>query len=176
MLAGDDQLTANGGILRLIRTATAMGLGLATLDIREHSGKHHDALAGLFDRIGELETPYAELDREQRKSLLSQEMASRRPLVGANRLGLPDKSLAVLDLLGSIRTALDTYGPDVIRDLHRLDDPRRRRRVRRRGAGPGGRAGRPGQRHCRPPHAWASRRCSRPSLSWRRPARCSRRC
>ena len=127
MLAGDDRLTANGGILRLIRTATAMGLGLATLDVREHSGKHHDALAGLFDRLGELDTPYVELDRDQRKALLSQEMASRRPLVGSNRLDLPAKSLAVLDLLGSIRTALDTYGPDVIETYivsmtHDVDD------------------------------------------------------
>ena len=83
MLADDDRLTADGGILRLIRTATAMGLGLATLDIREHSGKHHDALAGLFDRIGELDRPYGELDRAERKALLSREMACRRPLLGS---------------------------------------------------------------------------------------------
>jgi len=127
MLADEDRLSAGGGILRLIRTATAMGLGLATLDVREHSGKHHDALAGLFDRIGELDRPYAELDRAGRKALLSQEMTSRRPLLGSNRLDLPEGSTAVLELLASIRTALDTYGPDVIETYivsmtHDVDD------------------------------------------------------
>ncbi len=58
-----DTLTADGAILRLIRTVVATGTGLATLDIREHSAKHHAALAELYDRIGELDTPYAELDR-----------------------------------------------------------------------------------------------------------------
>src|SRR4051794_17856798 len=62
MLAGGDVLTADGAILRLIRTAVATGTGLATIDIREHSAKHHAALAELYDRIGELDTPYDELD------------------------------------------------------------------------------------------------------------------
>lgn len=127
MLASGDRLTADGGILRLIRTATAMGLGLATLDVREHSGKHHDALAALFDRLGELDQPYAELDRPQRIAVLSAEMASRRPLLGSNRLNLPSGAAASLELLGSIRTALDTYGPDVIETYivsmtHDVDD------------------------------------------------------
>ena len=127
MLASGDRLTANGGILRLIRTATAMGLGLATLDVREHSGKHHDALAALFDRLGELEQPYGELDRSERIAVLSAEMASRRPLLGSNRLNLPSGAAASLELLGSIRTALDTYGPDVIETYivsmtHDVDD------------------------------------------------------
>ena len=39
------------------------GLGLATMDVREHSDKHHAALAALYDRLGELDMPYAELDR-----------------------------------------------------------------------------------------------------------------
>ena len=127
MLAGGDRLTADGSILRLIRTATAMGLGLATLDIREHSGKHHQALAALYDRLGELDRPYAELDRAQRIALLSAEMASRRPLLGSNRLDLPVGATAVLDLLAVIRTALDTYGPDVVETYivsmtHDVDD------------------------------------------------------
>ena len=82
MLAGGDALTADGAILRLIRTVVATGTGLATLDIREHSAKHHAALAELYDRIGELDTPYAELDAPARIELLSREMASRRPLTG----------------------------------------------------------------------------------------------
>jgi phosphoenolpyruvate carboxylase len=127
MLAGGDRLIADGAILRLIRTATAMGLGLATLDVREHSGKHHEALAALYDRLGELAEPYAELARPDRIALLSREMASRRPLLGTNRLDLPAGATACLELLGAIRVALDTYGPDVIETYivsmtHDVDD------------------------------------------------------
>ena len=45
-----------------MRTANAVGLHLASVDVREHTNFHHTALGSLFDRLGELETPYAELD------------------------------------------------------------------------------------------------------------------
>lgn len=127
MLAGGDDLTGNGAILRMIRTATAVGMGLATLDVREHSEKHHAALACLLDRIGELATPYAELDRPARTALLSAEMAGRRPLLGAGRTGLDAAATAALALFGVIEQALDTYGPDVIETYivsmtHDVDD------------------------------------------------------
>ncbi|MBF4161350.1 phosphoenolpyruvate carboxylase [Nocardioides acrostichi] len=127
MRADGDLLTADGAILRLIRTATAVGLGLATLDVREHSEKHHDALAELFDRTGELDGPYAELDREARIALLGRELAGRRPLVGAGRPVGGGAAAASLDLMTTIRTALDTYGPDVIETYivsmtHDVDD------------------------------------------------------
>ncbi len=127
MVAGGDRLTADGAILRLIRTSTAMGLGLATLDVREHSAKHHAALAALYERLGELDTPYADLDRPERIALLSTEMASRRPLLGSNRFDLPASAAASLDLLAAIREALDAYGPDVIETYivsmtHDVDD------------------------------------------------------
>ncbi|WP_404391876.1 phosphoenolpyruvate carboxylase [Humibacillus xanthopallidus] len=127
MRAGGDELTADGSILRLTRTATAIGLGLATLDIREHSDKHHAALADLYERIGELETPYAALDRPARIALLSRELGSRRPLTGTGVADLGVAASASLELLGTIRTALDTYGPEVVETYivsmtHDIDD------------------------------------------------------
>ena len=77
MIAGGDRLTADGAILRLIRTATAMGLRLAELDIREHSGKHHPALGAVYDALGELDQPYAELDRPERTALLCRRDGAR---------------------------------------------------------------------------------------------------
>ncbi len=127
MHAGGDALTADGAILRLIRTVVATGTGLATLDIREHSAKHHAALAELYDRIGELETPYDELDAPARIELLSREMASRRPLTGAGLHDVGDAASASLSLMTAIRRALDTYGPEAVETYivsmtHDVDD------------------------------------------------------
>ncbi|GAA2743146.1 phosphoenolpyruvate carboxylase [Terrabacter aerolatus] len=127
MLAGGDTLTGDGAILRLIRGVVATGTGLATLDIREHSAKHHAALADLYDRIGELETPYAELDHAARIELLSQEMASRRPLTGVGLGDAGESATASLSLMAAIRRALDTYGPEAVETYivsmtHDVDD------------------------------------------------------
>jgi phosphoenolpyruvate carboxylase len=112
--AGDGALIADGPVLRLLRTAAAIGMGLATLDIREHAEKHHAALAVLFDRIGELDVPYAELDRPSRIALLSRELEGRRPLIGAGISVLEGQPARTIELFTTIRTALDRFGPDVI--------------------------------------------------------------
>jgi phosphoenolpyruvate carboxylase len=113
LLAGHGELVADGPLLRVIRTAAAMGTALATLDIREHAARHHGALAVLYDRIGELDAPYGELDRDARRAVLSAELAGARPLVGA-AAAPPSPAAEVLDLFHTIRDALDTFGPSVI--------------------------------------------------------------
>ncbi len=127
MVANGDQLTADGAILRLIRTTTAVGLGLATLDIREHSERHHAALAPLVDRVGELDKHYVDLDRPARIAYLSLELTSRRPLVGAVRGDLGPETTQVLDIFDTVRLALDTYGRDAVETYivsmtHDVDD------------------------------------------------------
>ncbi|GAB6899409.1 phosphoenolpyruvate carboxylase [Kineosporia succinea] len=114
LLANDGALIANGPVLRLIRTAVATGMGLATLDIREHAGRHHAALATLFDRLGELDQPYGELERAKRIEVLSKELAHRRPLIGAGVDTLPEPAAGVLQLFRTIRKALQRFGPGVI--------------------------------------------------------------
>ncbi len=125
MLAAGDHLTGDGAILRLIRTAVTFGAGLATMDVREHSAKHHAALAELYARIGE--TDYATLERPERIARLSEEMASPRPLTGAGVADVGEAASASLGLLEVIREALDTYGPEVIETYivsmtHDVDD------------------------------------------------------
>lgn len=114
LAAGDGSLVADGPLQRMIRTANAMGLALATLDIREHADKHHGALGALYDLLGELDVPYAELDRPARRALLSAELTRRRPLLGSAPPPLPDGALGALDLMRTIRVALDRFGADVI--------------------------------------------------------------
>ncbi len=127
MLAAGDRLTGDGAIRRLIRTAVAFGAGLATMDVREHSAKHHAALAELYARIGD--DGYADLERPERIERLAQEMASPRPLVGASvdaaRLG--EAASASLGLMDTIRVALERYGPGVVETYivsmtHDVDD------------------------------------------------------
>lgn len=129
MLAAGDTITADGAILRAIRTAAMLDFGLATMDVREHSGKHHAALADLYARLGQ--TTYADLDRTARIELLAAELAEPRPLLGAvvagEGAGLGEAADESLGLIGAIRTALDTYGPDVVETYivsmaHDVDD------------------------------------------------------
>lgn len=100
---------AEGTLARTLRSAGALGLHLATLDVREHADKHHAALAALYDPLGELAVPYAELDRGERAALLSRELAGRRPLT-ARSAELPPAAADVLAVFDAIRSAQQIFG------------------------------------------------------------------
>ncbi len=104
---------ASGEVERVVRTVAATGLTLATLDVREHSAKHHHAVGQLLDRLGELGTPYAELDPATRAKVLSEELAGRRPLA-TRPWPLDDEGLATMETFGAIREALDELGPRAV--------------------------------------------------------------
>ncbi|MGH3875131.1 MAG: phosphoenolpyruvate carboxylase [Pseudonocardiaceae bacterium] len=100
---------AEGTLARALRSAAALGLHLADLDVREHAEVHHAALAALYDPLGELAVPYAELDRGERAALLSRELAGRRPLT-ARSAELPPAAADVLAVFDTIRVAQQTFG------------------------------------------------------------------
>ncbi|MGI8846710.1 MAG: phosphoenolpyruvate carboxylase [Candidatus Dormibacteria bacterium] len=104
---------ADGELLRTLRSTAAFGLHLATMDIRENAKRHHAALAAIYDRLDELDTPYGALDAAERVAVLSRELKRRRPLLGDQR-GLPTESTEVLELFHMVREALDRFGDDVI--------------------------------------------------------------
>jgi phosphoenolpyruvate carboxylase len=104
---------AEGTLARTLRTARALGLHLAALDVRDDAGKHHGALAALYDPLGELPVPYAELDRGQRAALLSGELAGRRPLT-ARSADLPPVAAEVLAVFDTIRCAQQTFGASAV--------------------------------------------------------------
>jgi phosphoenolpyruvate carboxylase len=106
-------LVAQGRLTEAIRVIGAFGLHLATMDVREHADAHHAVLSTLFDRLGEMDGKYAELDRPQRTALLVSELSSRRPLTGlATRLdGADAKTFGVFT---TIRDALNDFGPEVV--------------------------------------------------------------
>jgi phosphoenolpyruvate carboxylase len=105
------RLPATGRLAEVIRTLSAFGLHLATLDIREHADAHHAVLAELYALTGE--DGYADLDREARTKVLLHELSGRRPLSGANtRLG--DPAQRTFEVFSTAREAQDTFGPEVI--------------------------------------------------------------
>ncbi|GAA4699665.1 phosphoenolpyruvate carboxylase [Nocardioides conyzicola] len=106
-------LMAAGEVERLIRIVQASGFTLATVDIREHSAKHHHAIGQLFDRTGELPRPYAELGQKERLRLLSDELAKRRPLA-PSRVQLDPDANRTLETFRVIDRTLDTLGDRAI--------------------------------------------------------------
>jgi phosphoenolpyruvate carboxylase len=106
------QLTAVGRLASVIRTVSAFGLHLATMDIREHAEAHHAVLAQLYHRVGEV-AEYGSLSRTDRTKLLGEELAGRRPLSTFDT-PLTDAARRTFDVFAAIREAQDRFGPDVI--------------------------------------------------------------
>ena len=106
-------LLAGGELERLVRTVATTGLCLATLDVREHSAKHHHAVGQLVDRLGEQEGKYADLDAAGRREVLSSELAGRRPLA-PHPPPLDEEGRTTAETFDTIRWALDNLGPRTI--------------------------------------------------------------
>jgi phosphoenolpyruvate carboxylase len=106
-------LVAAGRVATARRAIGATGLRLATLDIREEASVHHSALGQLFDRLGELPRPYAELSREERTELLATELSSQRPLA-AEPPPLDAEGARTHGALVAIRQAHERFGPSCV--------------------------------------------------------------
>ena len=106
------QLTAIGTVASAIRTVSAFGLQLATLDVREHAEKHHEVLAQMYAQIGEVED-YSALNRADRTKLLADELSGRRPLAAPD-VPLDESARKTFDVFNTIRESQDRFGPDVI--------------------------------------------------------------
>ena len=113
LVENGSDIVSRGPLDRVLRLAAASGFSLATMDIREHAERHHDALAALMDRLDTLERPYRELSRSERLRLLSCELDGPRPLASP-AARLPEEAGEVLRLFRTIRVALDTFGEEVI--------------------------------------------------------------
>src|SRR5690606_11562231 len=104
-------LAADGRLADAIRTVSAFGLHLATMDIREHADAHHAVLAELYARVGE--DDYADLDRAARTELLVRELNSRRPLRGPG-VRLSEANQKTFEVFTTIAAVQDRFGPETV--------------------------------------------------------------
>ena len=110
----DGHATRSIGLLqRYIRVIEVIGLGLATLDVREHSGKHHEVLEQLFARLGGTTAGYASMSRAERFAVLSNELTSLRPLA-PTPAPLEGDAAKTFRTFGAIRQAQLAYGDEVV--------------------------------------------------------------
>ena len=99
---------ADGRLGSLVRQAEIFGFHLATLDIRQHAGRHTSALAEVFARYG-LAAGYASLPEADKVTLLTGELASARPFAPA-RLDFSDETNETLAIFRMIRRAHERVG------------------------------------------------------------------
>ncbi|MGB6837373.1 MAG: phosphoenolpyruvate carboxylase [Dehalococcoidia bacterium] len=103
---------AEGRLQRLIRQVEVFGLNLASLDVREHSGRHAEVLAEIFARRG-LADDYLALPKSQRRALLTGELL-KEPALPVPVSVLSPRARETVDTFHTIRQAHDWYGPDSI--------------------------------------------------------------
>lgn len=103
-------LIADGVLVRLRRNVATFGFHLATMDVREHAGRHREALTEIYGRLG---VDYAALTADERQGRLVAELDGVRPLTSATT-SLGPAATATVASFAAIRTALDEYGEDVI--------------------------------------------------------------
>ena len=100
LLAHRGELIAHGLLERIIRTVSSFGITHATMDVREHSDAHHNAMAQLFGAA-----------YEDRTSLIAAQLkAPSRPSID----GLDELGRKTVDVFIAIRELIENFGPEVI--------------------------------------------------------------
>jgi phosphoenolpyruvate carboxylase len=103
---------ADGRIRDLQVQAQAFGFHLATLDLRQHAGRHRAALTEVFRRYGDADD-YGALSEEDKVALLTHELTLRRPLTPPH-LDFDPETDETLEVFRLVRRAHDHLGPAAI--------------------------------------------------------------
>lgn len=103
---------ARGQVSTLIRQVEVFGFHLATLDIRQHSGRHRSAMAEVLARYG-VAANYDKMSEAERVALLSREIMNPRPLTA--RLDFSDETNETVGLFRLIRQAREVIGDACIK-------------------------------------------------------------
>lgn len=104
------EMLANGAVARLIHLVSALGFGLATMDVREHASKHHETVAALYDTVG---VAYEATPDGIALEDLVAELSGRRP-IASTATTLEGEAARTLETMRAVLTAKDLFGEDVI--------------------------------------------------------------
>lgn len=106
---------AEGRFARLVQQARIFGFHLASMDIRQHSDRHLEAVAELVNRYYRAQDPdfdYLALSEDERTRLLVEEIESPRPLTA--RLLYSNDTNETVALFRLIRQAHERIAPQAI--------------------------------------------------------------
>jgi phosphoenolpyruvate carboxylase len=103
---------AEGPIKDLLRMVQVFGTHLLTLDVRQHSGRHAQALEEIFSWAG-ISTRYRKLSPNERFDCLAHELQQTRPLIPMHLPFSPDTREVVLTFR-TIAAVLEQQAPEAI--------------------------------------------------------------
>ncbi len=106
---------ASGRFARLVQQARIFGFHLASMDIRQHSDRHREAVAELLNRYNQPRDCYFDymtLPERERTQLLVEENESPRPLTA--RLQYSEETNETVALFRLIRQAHERIAPEAI--------------------------------------------------------------
>ncbi len=96
----------------LICQVEIFGFNLTSLDIRQESSRHSDALNEILEYLGILKQPYNELSEQERVAWLVAELQTRRPLIPA-QLPFSEKVNDIIGTLRIVRSLQQEFGSDI---------------------------------------------------------------
>ncbi len=111
--ADGGELVANGLLRDVMASVAIFRLHTASLDLRQHSGRHLETLAEIFAQAGVC-ADYASLPEAEKIALLSSEIASPRPLTSARLSGYSPATAEVVQTLRSVAALLEQLDAEMI--------------------------------------------------------------
>ncbi len=102
---------ADGRFATLVQQARIFGFHLATLDVRQHSDRHRDAMAEIYARYHP-GTDYRALSEADKVAWLVEEIRGQRPLTA--QLNFSESTNETIALFRLIQTAQERVGPQAI--------------------------------------------------------------
>lgn len=107
LLANHGERLARGRLAALIRQVEVFGFHLATLDVRQHSAQHREAVAEIFASYG-IFADYQALAEADKIAVLTREISNPRPLTAQLNFSTPtNETVALFRLLRRAKEEID---------------------------------------------------------------------
>lgn len=111
--ANGGELVADGTLRDVIAKVAIFRLHTATLDIRQHSGRHRAALAEILRDAGVC-ADYEGLAEPERVALLAAEIASRRPLTPPRLSAYSEETAETVQTFRAVAALLEQVDPEIV--------------------------------------------------------------